>query len=397
MRDKPVSTIIVSYNDRAVMGRCLDALTAQCTVPGDEIIVVDNASTDGVRQDLRRRADDPPSPCPRFHLIENGENAGFPVGCNTGFAASTADNDIFLLNNDAVLAADALERLWQALYSAEDIGAAGPVSNNALEQCEPGIRRDASVEEALSFGEGLGARREGSLQARTPYEYRSRLTGFAVLIKRASLDRLIAQDGHFLDPRFSPGYFEDEYLGMRLALAGYRQILCHDAFVYHKGGTGFASHPEAMMRGRQRFIDKWGFDVWDYIGTLPDHEEALRELTKRRGIHSTAPLRVLDLYCGMGVNAAHLQYLYPRCTVIGIEPEPVIAQIAATLIDVICEDPEETLTNAGRSGTPEAAVLRPGTFDLILAWEACRIARDGNILREGLRKLLKPDGLLAEC
>ncbi|MCR4762095.1 MAG: glycosyltransferase family 2 protein, partial [Lachnospiraceae bacterium] len=214
MSRQPVSVIIVSYNDRMIMRRCLSALSAQLDVPGDEIIVVDNASTDGVLEDLRRMD---------IRLIENAENVGFPLGCNIGYDAAAPGNDIFLLNNDAVLAEGALKNLCRALYSAEDVGAVGAVSNNALEQIEPGIARDVPLEEALRFGANLNRKN-------VVYEYRSRLTGFAVLLKRAVVDRLMAEDGCFLDPRFSPGYFEDEDLGVRVALAGYRQILCHNAF-----------------------------------------------------------------------------------------------------------------------------------------------------------------------
>ena len=387
MMKNPVSVIIVSYNDREMMSRCLGALTSQLTCAGDEIIVVDNGSTDGVVDDLRDRADarrnalPSDSPCPLI-LIENGENAGFPVGCNIGVEAAAPGNDIFLLNNDAVLSEGALERLREALYSAEDVGAAGAVSNNALEQTEPGISRDVPMDEALAYGAGLDLRRR--------YEYRSRLTGFAVLIKRSAADRLVRDDGYFLDPRFSPGYFEDEDLGVRIALAGYRQILCHDAFIYHKGGTGFASHPEAMERGRQKFIDKWGFDIWAYIGILDEYEDAAAEYASP----PLEPLRILEPDCGMGVNLAHLQYLYPGSYAIGIEREPVLAKIAAQLIDVICAEPETALKNALIPGTPESEVLLPESFDIIFAWDAAERSGDPAGFRDSLQKLLKPGGKL---
>ncbi len=357
-----VSVIIVSYNDRDIMARCLGALDAQLTYGGDEIIVVDNGSTDGVLDDLRGN--------PGIRLIENGKNAGFPVGCNIGYEAAAPGNDIFLLNNDAVLSEGAMERLSEALYSAEDVGAVGAVSNNALEQTVSG--------DAPAFGHS------------SPYEYRSRLTGFAVLLKRSVADRLVSEDGYFLDPRFSPGYFEDEDLGVRVALAGYRQILCHDAFIYHKGGTGFASHPEAMERGRQKFIDKWGFDIWAYIGILDEYENAASEY-----IRSTeCRLNILEIDCGMGVNLAHLQYLYPESRIIGIEREPILAQIASQLIDVICEEPEQALENALKPDTPESSVLLPGSFDIIFAWDAPERSGEPAEFRDRLRKLLKPAGKL---
>ena len=410
---KPISAVIVSYNDRDIMSRCVEALAVQMTVPGDEIIIVDNGSTDGVLEDLRGMADT--SGRCSFILIENGENAGFPVGCNIGFASAAPGNDIFLLNNDAVLAEGALDNLSEALYSADDIGAVGAVSNNALEQTVEGMARDMTLDDALKKGAepgsewtnttklrrsqgvvaepGRGWKQVGRESAwRSPYEYRSRLTGFAVLIKRSVVDMLVREDGYFLDPRFSPGYFEDEDLGVRIALAGYRQILCHNAFIYHKGGTGFASHPEAMERGRQKFIDKWGFDVWAYIGILYDYEKALAEYS----LTHSGPFRILELNCGMGVNLAHLKYRYPHCTVIGIESDPVLARIAAQLIDVICENTGEAFQNALTPGTPEAEYLPAGSFDIIFAWDACERSADPESLRAGLRRLLKPDGLLVD-
>ncbi len=380
----PVSVIIVSYNDRDIMARCLDALEAQLTCAGDEIIVVDNGSTDGVLDDLRTDS--------RIRLIENGENSGFPVGCNIGFAAAASCNDIFLLNNDAVLPEGALDRLREALYHAEDVGAAGAVSNNALEQTEPGIARDTSVDAALIYG--IEQSRRWDREENRPYEYRSRLTGFAVLLKRSVVNRLVREDGYFLDPRFSPGYFEDEDLGVRIALAGYRQILCHDAFIYHKGGTGFTSHPEAMERGRQKFIDKWGFDIWAYIGILDDYENAVSECLKAGSRDAADRLRILELDCGMGVNLAHLQFLYPGSYAIGIEREPVLARIAAQLIDVICADTEAALKNALIPDTPESGVLLPGSFDIIFAWDAPERSGEPEGFRDRLKKLLKPGGKL---
>ncbi|MCR5092728.1 MAG: glycosyltransferase [Lachnospiraceae bacterium] len=396
-----ISVLIVSYNDREIMGRCLAALRRDLTVPGDEVIVVDNGSTDGVLEDLRAAAGEgtPASggasggPC--VVLIENGENAGFPVGCNIGFAAAAPGNDIFLLNNDAVLSEGALEHLTAALYSAEDVGAVGPVSNNALEQIEPGAPGELAA--ALTYGSVLSFERT---LAGVHYEYRSRLTGFAVLIRRTVADRLLSEDGFLMDPRFSPGYFEDEDLGVRIALAGYRQILCHDAFVYHKGGTGFASHPEAMERGRGRFMEKWGFDAWAYIGILDDYEEAVtRYLDAGTAGHAGsdsagASLRILEIDCGMGVNLAHLAYLYPGSYMLGIERDPVIAQVASQLIDVVLADPEEAFAAAEVPGSPEASVLAAGTFDIVFAWDACERCTDPAGFRRRLEALLGPGGAI---
>lgn len=399
-RIQPLSAIIVSYNDRVWMRHCIHALYGQLNVPGDEIIVVDNASTDGVLEDLRRDA--------RVKLIENAENAGFPVGCNIGYGAAAPGNDIFLLNNDAVPAEGSVDHLRKALAYLPETGAVGAVSNNALEQiekgCPPGAAKKADglspsvseIEEAMRAALAFGA--QNNRVIREPYEYRSRLTGFAVLIKREAADRLFREDGFFMDPRFSPGYFEDEDLGVRLSQKGYRQVLCHNAFIWHKGGDGFASHPEALARARSVFEEKWGFDAWAVIGILEDYEQAVQSLLESRRIprneQQDAAFSVLETDCAMGVNLAHLKYLYPNCRVLGIEGEPLFAQAASTLIDVIGEDTDTALTRAQEAGSPEAAYLVPGSFDLIFVWDLFERCEKPQLMKNHLKRLLKPGGRL---
>ena len=67
--------------------------------------------------------------------------------------------------------------------------------------------------------------------------------------------RCVAQDYKVFDELFSPGYFEDDDLGIRLARAGFEQYVCKNAFIYHNGGTGFAENENAMTESRNKFVD----------------------------------------------------------------------------------------------------------------------------------------------
>ena len=73
-----ISTIIVNYNAGPLLRGCVDSLLA-CPL-GIEIIVVDNASSDGSLDGL------PESPCIR--VIRNPTNVGFAAACNVGMQAS---------------------------------------------------------------------------------------------------------------------------------------------------------------------------------------------------------------------------------------------------------------------------------------------------------------------
>lgn len=81
--------VIVTYNSGAEIGACLEAAAKS----GAEIVVVDNASTDGTIAETRARG---------VRLIANGSNRGFAAAVNQGFAALTTEF-VLLLNPDAVL------------------------------------------------------------------------------------------------------------------------------------------------------------------------------------------------------------------------------------------------------------------------------------------------------
>ncbi|MBV9745793.1 MAG: glycosyltransferase [Acidobacteriia bacterium] len=94
-----IGIVVVTYNSNAVIGACLDAALRS----GAEIVVVDNASADGTREEVRRRG---------VRLIANSSNLGFAAAVNQGFRVLNCPF-ILLLNPDAVVGTS-LEPLRQA-------------------------------------------------------------------------------------------------------------------------------------------------------------------------------------------------------------------------------------------------------------------------------------------
>lgn len=93
-----LAVIIVSYNTIDVLRECIEAVYAQCNRLRTEIIVVDNASTDGSVDMLAKDF-------PLVKCIANTQNLGFGVANNIGVAAATAPY-IMLLNSDAIMLSD---------------------------------------------------------------------------------------------------------------------------------------------------------------------------------------------------------------------------------------------------------------------------------------------------
>ena len=98
--------IIPNYNGAHFMAPCLEALDKQTVAP-DEIIVVDNGSTDGSLELLKSRY-------PSVRIIANNENLGFAAAVNIGIKASTSEF-VLLLNNDTEAEPGMIEYLERAM------------------------------------------------------------------------------------------------------------------------------------------------------------------------------------------------------------------------------------------------------------------------------------------
>lgn len=95
--------MIVSYNAKDMMQKCLESIFKFTKDVSFEVIVVDNASTDGVLEVLRAYGK-------KIKLIESKENLGFSKGNNLGLKESSGKY-VFLLNNDTELVENSIERL----------------------------------------------------------------------------------------------------------------------------------------------------------------------------------------------------------------------------------------------------------------------------------------------
>ena len=132
MRVPPVhdiGIIIVNWNTRDLLRRCLETVLASDGDFSMRVIVVDNASSDG-------SADMVASEFPQAELIAESENLGYPRGNNVGLrrlgfhgagdVSADAPRYALLLNPDTELPPDALANMLAFMDSRSDIGAAGP-------------------------------------------------------------------------------------------------------------------------------------------------------------------------------------------------------------------------------------------------------------------------------
>ena len=111
-----LTVIIVSWNVRELLRRCLESLVLPRGTL--EVIVVDNASSDGSPETVR-------TDCPHVRLVRNDEKRGFPSAKNRGLELSNG-RTLLLLNPDTEVVGDALATMVGYMDAHPEVGALGP-------------------------------------------------------------------------------------------------------------------------------------------------------------------------------------------------------------------------------------------------------------------------------
>lgn len=319
--------VILSFNNFEITKRCVESIRQNILKDVYELIVVDNASTDGVQDWLRHQED--------ICLIANKENMGFPYGCNQGIAAAGRLSDILLLNNDTIVPENAIFWLRMGLYENEKIAASGSVSNHAVNYQQV-MKQYESVEQWIEFANS------NNVPMKQPYERKSWLMGFAMLIKRSALEDVMYREHkpyhsnfrEILDHRFSPGNFEDNDMGIRLLSAGYQLLLVKNSFIYHYGGKAFEQiqqqYLQLMLKNKEKMAEKYGIDLTPFFNL----ETALVDLVKPQKDNFS----VLEIGCGLGIILARIESMYAGVSVLGLEKNEYLAKLAANVTNVKNQD-----------------------------------------------------------
>ena len=240
-----VSVVVVTYDAMPWIERCLDS------VRGYDVIVVDHGSTDGTLPLVRERF-------PEARVIEQ-ENRGMGSGNNAGMRVAQG-RFAFLLNSDAWVVGDAVERLRAHLDSHPRVAVAGPRLTNpdgSLQRSVRGfptlwrlateyfyLRKLGRRTQLLNGFYGGGFRYDRTGEVETLY-------GAALLVRREAADEVGLFDEDFF--MFS----EETDWTYRFRQAGWAVAFVADAEVVHVGG---ASHGGSLyvenLRGLLRFFAK---------------------------------------------------------------------------------------------------------------------------------------------
>lgn len=221
--------VIPTLNARDLLAQALTSLEAQ-TVQAD-VVVVDNASTDGTGELLAARF-------PSVTVVANDRNLGFGKAVNRGVAAAPAGTEVIVLvNNDVVCEPEFLERMLAAF--ADD--RVGMVAGVLLQGSAPGLVDSAGIELDSTLGswDMLWNRPlpelAGAAEPVGP-------CGGAAAYRVAVFTEL----GGFDERLFA--YWEDVDLALRVRLAGFSCVRAPDARALHRHGATLGAASPAQRR-----------------------------------------------------------------------------------------------------------------------------------------------------
>ena len=240
-----LSIVIVSFNTRSDLERCLDSLFGAPPSVPHEIVVVDNASRDGSPGAVRAR-------WPSVRVIEENTNSGFSAANNAGIRASTGEL-ILLLNSDCVVPAGAVDALIARLTAAPEAAVAGPklVDGTGRPELSFGSMISPLTELRQKCTLVLYERRVGFMERRViratnREQYVDWVSGAALLAWRADL-----QAAGLLDERYFL-YTEDVDLCAAIRTRGRRILFTPAATITHFRGRSRATLPVASNAAYRR-------------------------------------------------------------------------------------------------------------------------------------------------
>ena len=275
MADHLLAVVIVTFNSIDKIDACLESLYSDLGAQPAELVVVDNASTDGTSQHIASR-------WPKVRLLAQSENLGFAAANNLGLRATRADR-ILLLNPDTIIHPGSLAALAAALQAHPEAGLAGPKLVNFDGSLQPSCREFPSLPaDVIGMAElyrskmirRLFGQRFVSLSDHCCPRQVDWLSGACLLVRSAAVDSTgLMDEGFFM-------YSEELEWQYRMYQHGWISWFEPSARVTHDGGASTASLPgdriiwqyESLLRFyrlHRTTAQRWGLRLLIWTITWP--------------------------------------------------------------------------------------------------------------------------------
>ena len=222
-----VSVIIVNYNTRQMTCDCLHSIRMHTRDVNYEIIVVDNASTDGSVAHIKTHF-------AGVRVISSDRNLGFGKANNKG-ALEARGKYLFFLNSDTLLLNNAIHFFFYYMERNKEVGAVGGILLNEQGQVSFSYSRFPSPQTEVKYVLNKLFHRPTIPTVPSQPVSVDFISGADLFIRKATFERL-----NGFDPEFFM-YYEEVDLQKRMDLLGLKRIILPEVRIIHLEGGSFAS------------------------------------------------------------------------------------------------------------------------------------------------------------
>ena len=276
-KDAELSLVVLSWNTREITVACLESILANPPSVPWELIIIDNASSDGSGEAIKERF----GSFPEVKIVLNDANLGFTGGNNQGISLAQG-RVIGLLNSDTIVPPNALDSLYTFLIEHDEVGVVGPtlVHENGNPTTSFGYFPTAWSVFTTAFLPGwiwgnarraLGVVPDKTMTAPMEVDY---VSGAAFFIKREVIEKVGAFDSETFF-----AYFEETDWCLRIKRAGWKVVFLPQVRIVHLEGKSFekmTQHRRILQyESAKKFFRKhyplpmlWWYQVCTIIGAL---------------------------------------------------------------------------------------------------------------------------------
>ena len=248
-----LSIVILSWNTEALLKQCLESLEEGCEgIGGCEVVVVDNGSTDGSSEMVRKYQIR--NTKYKIRLIENQSNLGFAKGNNIGIKQARGKY-IMLLNSDTIVEKGSMAKLVNYLDQHSEVAAVSPLllNEDGSYQKDPCYLKSPSLLFVFLYYNPITRKIVSKFLPHLLYSSADftkpslieLVSGAAVMLRKEILEKVGGLDEDY------PHFFEDVDLSYQLRKLGFRLVLIPEAKVIHLGGRSL--QPKIKKEGKDEF------------------------------------------------------------------------------------------------------------------------------------------------
>ncbi|WP_010239491.1 glycosyltransferase family 2 protein [Clostridium arbusti] len=260
-----VSIVILNFNSFKDTKECLLSLQ-KLEYSNYEIIVVDNSSTDGSYEKLKKEFN-------TYNIIKSNENLGYANGNNIGikYALENKADYICVLNNDVIVEDDFLDKIIKVMEDDKDIGLAGPCickyhDKNIIQAMGANI----NLYNGLTQGKYKNYKYSDIPQKDIQVDY---LGGACFVCRREVFEKIgFIPENYFL-------FFEETEFCYKASRRGYKLLCVYESKIYHKGSSTISKYSGlsyyflnrnrvVFIRRNANFFEKCIFSIYIFIEAI---------------------------------------------------------------------------------------------------------------------------------